>query len=111
MTKVAALMLLVACAAAATAHAAETKWRTIEADNCMIHAINLSSIARSSNGGATAVTCVLDNGQCLPKNMSHLLFDCRGHYMDLDLGFSIEHIIPPRSAVGAMAEIACATRK
>lgn len=56
MTKVAALMLLVACAAAATAHAAETKWRTIEADNGMIHAINLSSIARSSNGGATAVT-------------------------------------------------------
>lgn len=101
----AALVLL-----AHSAHAYESKWKRIEADNGAAFAIDLGSISHNTNGSAVAVMCVVDNDTCIPPNMSRLLFDCHGHYMDIDRGGSLT-IAPPRSVIGQMAALACAGAK
>jgi hypothetical protein len=98
----AALVLL-----AQPTHAYESKWKRIEADNGAAFAIDLGSISHNTNGSAVAVMCVVDNDTCIPPNMSRLLFDCHGHYMDIDRSGSLM-IAPPRSVVGQMAALACA---
>lgn len=90
----------------ATAQTGVLNWQRIEADNGAAYAIDLSSISRFHNGTAQAVTCVVDNGICLPPNMSRFWFDCNGHYRDLDRRGPTT-IAPPRSVVGRMAAIAC----
>jgi hypothetical protein len=92
------------------ARAYDSKWKRIEADNGAAFAIDLGSISHNTNGSAVAVMCVVDNDTCIPPNMSRLLFDCHGHYMDIDRGGSLT-IAPPRSVVGQMAALACAGAK
>lgn len=92
------------------AHAYDSKWKRIEADNGAAFAIDLGSISHNTNGSAVAVICVVDNDTCIPPNISRLLFDCHGHYMDIDRGGSLT-IAPPRSVVGQMAALACAGAK
>jgi len=87
-------------------HAYESKWKRIEADNGAVFAIDLGSISHNTNGSAVAVMCIVDNDTCPPPNMSRLLFDCHGHYMDIDRGGSLL-IAPPRSVAGQMAALAC----
>jgi hypothetical protein len=84
----------------------KSNWKRLEADNGAAFAIDLASISHNTNGSAIAVTCIVDNDACPPPNMSRFLFDCHGHYTDIDRGGSAT-IAPPRSVVGQMAALAC----
>jgi hypothetical protein len=86
------------------------KWHRLEADNGTVLAIDLNSIEHSDNGSANAVVCLVDNDVCTPLNMSRLLFDCHGHYVDIDHGGATQ-IAPPRSVIGQMAALACVGAK
>ena len=90
---------------------AKINWRRIEADNGAVYALDMNSISHNTNGSAVAVMCTVDNDTCIPPNMSRLLFDCHGHYMDIDRGGSAMLIAAPRSVVGKMADLACAGAK
>lgn len=86
-------------------------WRRIEADNGSVYAVDLNSISHNTDGSAGVVACVVDNDLCIPPNITRLLFDCRGHYRDIDRGSSALLIVPPRSVVGRIAPLACAGAK
>lgn len=94
----------------ANAQLPNRKWKMIEADNGAIFGIDLNSIEHWNAGQASATTCVAENNICPPSNMARLMFDCRGHYSDLDRGGDLA-LAPSRSVVGRMAEIACAGAK
>ena len=88
------------------------KWRRVEADNGAVFAIDMNSISRWSTGGVYAITCVADkdeagNDVCPLLGKSRVVSDCHGHYNDWD--HHISGLAPPRSVVGQMAAIACAT--
>jgi len=85
-------------------------WKMLEADNGAVFGIDLNSIEHGYAGQAWATTCVVENNTCPPINMARLVFDCRGHYWDVDRGGEVL-LAPPRSIVGRMAEVACAGAK
>jgi len=68
----------------------------------------VNSIKHDSSG-ASANVCPLDNGVCAPWEVTELLFDCQGHYVDVQQHTGMI-IAPPRSVVGQMATLACAGR-
>jgi hypothetical protein len=82
-----------------------SNWKTVEADNGAWFAIDMNSITPWSTGGAYAIICAADGNTCPLLNMSRVLFDCRGHYSDIDHGGTMP--APPRSVIGALAAIAC----
>jgi hypothetical protein len=94
----------------ASAQQSSQKWKMLEADNGAVFGIDLNSIEHWNAGQAMAITCVAENNPCPPANMARLMFDCRGHYWDVDRGGDLV-LAPPRSVVGRMAEIACAGAK
>ena len=106
MTLLAALLLATDPACAQRAR----NWKTLEADNGAVFEIDLNSIDYFNDGKAMAITCRVDNNSCSPANMARLMFDCRGHYTDVDGGGDYMPA-PPKSIVGRMAELACAKAK
>jgi hypothetical protein len=86
-------------------------WRKIKADNGAWAAIDTNSIEPWSNGGAYAIICVADDGgPCPMLKMTRVLFDCHGHYTDIDHGGA--HLpAPPLSLAGALAVVACEIRR
>jgi hypothetical protein len=104
------IVLLAGLLLTGTSAKAEQKWKMLEADNGAVSGIDLNSIDYFNDGKAMAITCVAENHTCSPANMTRLVFDCRGHYMDVDRGGPTT-LAPPRSVVGRMAELACAGAK
>ena len=88
----------------------KSNWRRIEANNGAAFALDVNSIHHSINGNADVVMCIIDNDTCIPPNMRRWLFDCHGHYMDIDGGGGMQ-MAPPRSVAGATAAIACVGAK
>src|SRR5260370_29765609 len=86
------------------------KWMMLEADNGAVFGIDINSIDHFNAGQAMAITCVAENRACPPANMTRLMFDCKGHYWDVD-HVGPTTLAPPRSVVGRMAELACAGAK
>lgn len=90
----------------ASAYSYESNWKRIEADNGTAFAIDLGSIVHLTDGSAMVAVCVVDADACPPQNMTRLLFDCRGHFRDLDRGGGTQ-LVAPRSIAGRYAAIAC----
>ena len=83
------------------------KWKKIKADNGAWAAIDMTSIVPWSTGGAFAIVCISDDGGPCPfLKMGRILFDCHGHYTDIDHG-GLLLPAPPLSLGGQLASIAC----
>ncbi|SHM07154.1 hypothetical protein SAMN05444159_7594 [Bradyrhizobium lablabi] len=86
-------------------------WRSVEADNGAVYKIDLNSINHYSNGTADAFVYFVEGAGYNPENLRVLWFDCRGHYRDQTGGLGPVLYAPPRSAAGALADIACGTQR
>jgi hypothetical protein len=84
-------------------------WKKIKADNGAWAAIDMNSITPWSTGGAYAIICISDDGRaCTFLQMTRVLFDCHGHFKDIDHGAYLA--APPQSLGGGLAAIACNKR-
>ena len=93
---------------------ASENWKRIEAHNGAAYAIDLNSISHQDQVVGNqiqrhiyAVTCRIESDACPPWSMNRLLFDCNGHYVDIDHGGEVMPA-PNGSVAGQMAALACA---
>jgi hypothetical protein len=85
-------------------------WRTFEADNGAVTAVDLKSIAHLAYGhGAYVVAYVVEGDLFDPNNLRGFTFDCQGHFSVLSAaGSSPTSYAPPRSVAAQVGALACA---
>jgi hypothetical protein len=105
-TSLFALALVVAVPSNAQNSSYRPNWKWIKADNGAQVAIDMKSIAHTTDGGSDAVVYFDEGPNTGPQNMRRWIFDCRGHYRDTaSLGVTL--YAPPHSVAGTLANIAC----
>ena len=86
----------------------QSDWRTIEAADGSVFKIDQKSITHMTNGSAEMIVYAVEGDDYNPTNVKRLLFDCRGHYQNIDGGGMVMQYAPPRSVAGQLSAIACA---
>jgi hypothetical protein len=93
-------------------HFIKANWRTIEADNGAVAAVDMKSIVHDTNGhGAYAVAYIVGGDIFDPSNLRGFTFDCQGHFSVLlaaSGGISPMTYGPPRSVAAQIGALACA---
>ena len=85
------------------------KWQSLEAADGSVFRIDLNSIALRSTGAVDATVYAVQGEAYDPRNLRRYMFDCQGHYMDLDaMQLTAPVYAPPRSVAGQIADIVCA---
>lgn len=83
-------------------------WLRLEADNGEVTKIDMNSLQRSTVGSVEAITYTyVPNTAFDQTKLRRLLFDCKGHFMDITNSNSELLDAPPRSVVGNVASIVC----
>jgi hypothetical protein len=85
------------------------KWRKVEAENGAVFMVQTNSIRRGSDGAAEVFVYAAQGDRYDPRLMRLFMFDCRGNYQTND-NYRVRHAAP-RSAVGAIAAIACDSKR
>jgi hypothetical protein len=80
-----------------------SRWETVEADNGSIYKVDLGHIEIIGRG--VRARLIKDEGD--EVSPYSVVFDCGGHYYMANLGWQYA---PPRSVIGRVAALACATR-
>lgn len=85
-------------------------WRTFEADNGAVLAVDVKSIAYFSSGqGAQAVAYVAEGETFDPNRMRSFTFDCKGRFsVTSAAGQSSMSFAPPRSVARQISDVVCA---
>jgi hypothetical protein len=85
-----------------------SNWKRFEADNGAVFALDLGTVDRRNacSGCRCRDDLIVDNDVCNILDQRQILFDCRGHYMEV-LSHSGPQIAPPYSVIGRMAAAAC----
>lgn len=88
----------------------KAEWRTIEADNGAVTAVDMKSLVRNDlNHSAYVVAYVVEGDFFDPGNLRGFQFDCQGHFTILSAaGMSPLAYAPPRSVAAQIAALACA---
>ncbi len=88
----------------------KANWRTIEADNGAVTAIDMKSIVHDAEGrGANVVAYVVESDFFDPSNLRGFTFDCDGRFSVLSaVGLSPMVYAPPRSVAAQIGALACA---
>jgi hypothetical protein len=85
-------------------------WRTFEADNGAVTAVDVNTVARLNGGGAYIVGYVAERDEFEPANLRGFTFDCRGSFsvLSADTGTSSPMMYaPPRSIAASIGALAC----
>jgi hypothetical protein len=99
---IASALLLLGCAGA---HAADSKWITVTADNGAIYKIDVGQMPYRGMPPVIVQVWAMEGGGARPTGV---IFQCNGYFNTMtDYGSAPAQYAPPRSVAGQIEKIVC----